>query len=185
MTKCKQSQIKNRVPTRFNRFLKHHIANLTPEIDFLDNFALVNYFSGSYWSKNNGMRASFWNRLSQAKMLVLAVEKKRSEWLAVQYTALRQRNRGFHGHYQLVGIVLDLGKSLSWISGLICYVDTGSGPHCTVTSKRPCARFPGPLCGSQYDCAVSIHSAARLWGKRLIDIFSYKVNFGLVPIPQS
>ena len=95
VTKCKQSEIKNRVPTRFNRFLKHHIANLTPEIDFLDNFTLVNYFSGSYWSKNNGMRASFWNRLSQAKMLVLAVEKKRSEWLAVQYNALRQRNQGF------------------------------------------------------------------------------------------
>ena len=78
-------------------------------------------------------------------MLVLAVKKKRSEWLAVQYTALRQRNQGFHGHYQLVAIVLDLGKSLSWISGLICYVDTGSALHYTVTSKRPRAHFPGPL----------------------------------------
>ena len=117
VTKSQQSESKNRVLTQFTQFFKHHIANLTPEIDFLDNFTLVNCFSGSYWSKNNGMRATFWKQLSPAKMLVLALEKRMSEWLALQYTALRQRERDFHGHFRLVGIVFDLGKwFLAWFT---------------------------------------------------------------------
>ena len=117
VTKSEQPEIENRVPTHFPRFFKHHTSNLTPEIDFLDNFTLVNCFSGSYWSKNNGMRATFWKQLSPAKMLVLALEKRRSEWLALQYTALRHRERDFHGHFWLVGIVFDLGKwFLAWFT---------------------------------------------------------------------
>ena len=41
----------------FSRFLRHHMSKLTPEIDFLDDFTLVNCFLSSYWSKINGLRA--------------------------------------------------------------------------------------------------------------------------------
>ena len=53
----------------FFRFLRHHMSKLTPEIDFLDNFALSNRFQSSYWSKIKERGLNFgsnWNDVIKA-----------------------------------------------------------------------------------------------------------------------
>ena len=54
----------------FFRFLRHHMSKLTPEIDFLDNFTLVNRFLSSYWSMINGLRDTTENESYLSPMLM-------------------------------------------------------------------------------------------------------------------
>ena len=59
----------NPVP-HFFRFLRHDMSKLTPEIDFLDNFTLVNRFLSSYFTPESLQmaRLHFGSYLSQMLM---------------------------------------------------------------------------------------------------------------------